>query len=186
MYRVVFEKKLPLRERIRDAPKSQARSKPVVEQKEAETPRGLSVKKELLVKTSDVSQRIVDARQYSSGLFRVRGAWPFDFHPDELIVEQKRVVINYRYFPFGSTTFTIPINKIGFFEVTHSLIFSSLHIRSEEIGSDINATMRWLSHKDAQRVKDIVDGLRLKEADSLEVQQHDIGLLRSTLEALGR
>lgn len=34
--------------------------------------------------------------------------------------------------------------------------------------------------------KDMVDGLRLKEADSLEVQQYDTDLLRRTMEALGK
>lgn len=131
-----------------------------------------------------LDKTVLPASEVSPELFRAKGTWPFDLFPDELIIEVKRIVIKRNYFPFVSTVSTIPINNLLVFELTHSLFFSSLYIR-EAYGDNLNTTFCWLSHKDAQKAKDLVDGLRLKETEAIEVVERDRGKLSLALRILG-
>lgn len=129
-------------------------------------------------------QTLIPANQASQELVRIKGQFPFDLFPDELIVEEKRLVIKRRVFPFYVTTLTIPLSKVTMFEVTHSILFSSLYIKGF-IGSNLETTFQWLSHTAAQKVKDIVDGLRLKDSESIDVLEHEKEHRIYTLERLG-
>ncbi len=127
---------------------------------------------------------VIPASQASIELVRIKGTWPFDLFPDTMIIEEKRIVIKRNNLLF-STTITMPMSRLTIFEVTHSILFSSIHITGYT-GYWIEADMQWLSYKDAQKVKDIVDGIRLKDSESIEILQHDKKTLIKTFETLGQ
>lgn len=129
-------------------------------------------------------KKILPVSEASRELFRARGAWPFDFFPDELVIEEKRIIVKRNMFPFFSTVSTIPINNLLIFELTNSIFFSSVFIKGA-YGDNLATTFCWLTHKDAQKAKEIVDGLRLKESESLEVMEDNKKRLIMALQILG-
>lgn len=112
------------------------------------------------------------ATQVSKVLYRARGVWPFDFMPDELVVEEERIIVTNNYFPYGSDTGTLPMQKISSIEVTHALFFSALTIQCTELHG-FNAKVKWLTHKDAQKVKEIVDGIKIQESAHVKIPETD-------------
>src|SRR3989344_1281373 len=114
-------------------------------------------------------KKIVQARDISMELFRARGIWPFDFYPDELIIEEKRIIIKRCDFPFTTTEYTIPIERLTQFTPTHSLIFSSIYIT----GWQIDTTFQWLAREEAEHAKELVDGLLLKEREVIMIEEED-------------
>ena len=129
-------------------------------------------------------KKILPVSEASRELFRAKGVWPFDFFPDELIIEEKRIIVKRNMFPFFSTISTIPINNFLIFELTHSIFFSSVFIKGA-YGDNLSTSFCWLTHKDAQQAKEIVDGLRLKESESLEVMERNKKRLIMALQMLG-
>ncbi len=136
----------------------------------------------IIHKTSN--RRVVEASNVSSVLLKIKGFWLFDWYPDELIIEEKRVILKRRYFPFFETINTIPVNRITIFEVTHSLFFSGIHIKGS-YGDGIDTTFQWLGHNDAQQAKHVLDGLRIKESESVEIIQNDQSAFTRTLQIIG-
>lgn len=139
---------------------------------------------EPLVAIGKREKTLVPASEASLELARIDGKWPFDFLPDTLIIEEKRLIVKRRTFPFYTTTTTIPINKILMLEVTHSIFYSSIYLKGY-IGYNLEETFQWLSHSDAQRIKDVVDGLRLQDNEAIEVLEHDKKGMSYALEKLG-
>ena len=146
--------------------------------------RGKVHKPEPLVSVGKHGKILIPASQVSMELMRVKGSFPFDLFPDELIIEEKRLVIKRCSFPCFVTTITIPMAKLVMLEVSNSFFFSSLYIRGF-IGYNIETTFSWLSQKTAQKVKDVVDGIRLGESEMVEVLEHDKKNMTYALEKLG-
>jgi hypothetical protein len=123
----------------------------------------------------------ISARDVSPELLRIQGVWPFDFCPDELIVEQKRLIIKRCSFPFTTTIETVPIERLTQFTPTHSLLFSAIYIT----GWQIDTTVRWLKHDEAQRVKEVVDGLLLQGKEHMAIEEDDRQRVVQALQLLG-
>lgn len=139
----------------------------------------------LVVIKKPTNRRIVNASNVSRILFKAKGNWFFDMFRDELIIEEKRIIIKRRYFPFFTHIVSLPVQRITVFEVTHSLFFSEVHIKGS-YGDGWDATFQWLSHKAAQRAKEIVDGLRLRESESIEIASDgDLSNFVRTIEKIG-
>lgn len=115
---------------------------------------------------------VLPASQVSKELFRAKGIWPFDLFPDELIIEEKRIIIKRNIFPFFSTTTTLPVSRLTLFEWNKSIFFSSVFIRGAYT-DNIEITMSWLSHDDAQKAKELIDGLSLKQNETMEIMEGD-------------
>lgn len=115
---------------------------------------------------------------------RIHGTWPFDLAPDELIIQEKRIIIKRNIFPAGGSVISLPLNKLVSFEVNHAFFYSALYIKGE--GESLNYLMQWLKPKDAVRAKEIIDGLRLKQSESIEIKEKDPKKIAKTLESLGR
>ena len=47
-------------------------------------------------------RKFTHASLVSPEIFRVKSVWPFELLPDELIIEEKRIIIKQRVFPFFS------------------------------------------------------------------------------------
>lgn len=129
-------------------------------------------------------RKITKASKISQFLCRVKSFWLFDWFPDELILEEKRIVLKHRYFPFFTSINTIALNRVTVFEVIHSIFFSSIHVRGS-YGDGIDDTFRWLRHSQAQEMKEVVDGLRLRESESIEIENDDRLVMLKTLSLIG-
>jgi len=118
--------------------------------------------------------------EVSQEVMRLKGFWPFDLVPDELIIETKRIVINRRYFPWMKAVITMYIKDIKDCEVTFSLLFASLYLKSE-----VETTVAWLKHSDASRAKEMIDGLVLKEKTEMTMAEEGIERQADAFSQLG-
>lgn len=138
----------------------------------------------VIIKQDNNTVTQVPAIEVSKELLRIRGTWPFDFAPDELIIEEKRIIIKRNNFPVGGSVMSLPFQKLVSFEVNHAFFYSAIYIKGE--GEALNYIMQWLKPKDAIRAKEIVDGLRLKQSESIEIKEKDPHKISQTLQTLGR
>lgn len=123
------------------------------------------------------------ASQVSRELLRIKGSWPFDLAPDELIIEEKRLIIKRNNFPFGGSVVTLPLQKLTTFEVNQAYFYSALYIKGE--GNTLNTIIQWLKPEDALKAKEVVDGLRLKESESIEIKTENKEEMVEALKTLG-
>lgn len=124
------------------------------------------------------------ASQVSRELLRIKGSWPFDLAPDELIIEEKRLIIKRNNFPFGGSVVTLPLQKLTTFEVNQAYFYSALYIKGE--GNTLNTIIQWLKPEDALKAKEVVDGLRLKESESIEIKTENKEEMVEALKTLGQ
>lgn len=128
---------------------------------------------------------VIPATEVSKELLRIKGKWPFDLYPDELIIEEKRIIIKKNLWPFFSNTITIPLSRLTDFELNKSLLFSSIYIRGA-YSDNIEITLSWLPHKDAKKAKEIIDGLSLKLNEALDIVEQDTTRFIRAIRALGQ
>lgn len=126
----------------------------------------------------------IPASEISRELLRIKGTWPFDMAPDELIIEEKRIIIKRNNFPVGGSVITLPLKKLTSFEVNHAILYSALYIKGE--GNTLNYVMQWLKPEDALRAKEVIDGLRLQESEFVEIKDKDPQKIVETLQSLGQ
>ncbi len=119
----------------------------------------------------------------SPELLRIKGTWPYDLNPDELIIEEKRIIIKRNYFPAGGSVITVPVHNLSSFELNHALLFSAVYIK--EKGKEDAIVVQWLKQKAASRAKAIIDGLLLKESESIEIYTTDRRQFVNTLQSIG-
>jgi hypothetical protein len=137
----------------------------------------------VVIKRNNKEAQAVPASEISRELLRIRGTWPFDMAQDELIIEEKRIIIKRNTFPFGRYVLSLPIKKLVSFKVNHAFFYSALYIKGE--GNSLNYVMQWLKPKDAIRAKELVDGLRLQESELIEIKEKDPQKIAQTLESIG-
>ncbi len=125
-----------------------------------------------VVVKKNFERTVVAASQVSAFLYKAKGTWPFDLIPDELVVEEKRLVIKRRYFPFFTVITTVPLSRVTVFELTQSIFFSGIRIKGS-YGDGVDTVFQWLTHDSAQKLKSVVEGLRLKETESVELLNQD-------------
>lgn len=131
-----------------------------------------------------LKKQFLPASLISPELFRLKSIWPFELLPDVLIIEEKRIVIHEKSFPYFITTQTVPLDRIFVFQITKSLFFSSIYIKAD-YSSNVDHTIHWVKHEDAKRAKEIVDGLKLKQAESVKVPEANSDKYMQTLQVLG-
>lgn len=137
----------------------------------------------MIKRTSQTPSNTLPATEATPVLFYAKGKRPFDFIPDELIIEEKRIIVKRHFFPFVTTLTTVPMNKLTNFEVTHSFMYSSVHIKANLIADMV---FSWLDKNDAQEAKEIIDGLRLRDNESIVVLEHGKNRFIQTLQLMGQ
>lgn len=152
-----------------DAPYKNPYDKPEEKKKEKnETPEFEKLYADPMVMVDKYSQKkLTYASLISPEIFRLSSVWPFELMPDELIIQEKRIIIKQKQFPYFISTSSIPIGSLSVFQVDKSLFFSSLYIK----GGNTEHTISWLRHDDARLAKEIIDGLRMKQNESIKITQ---------------
>ena len=138
----------------------------------------------VLVKKDNKEVQPMQASDVSKELLRIKGNQPFDMAPDELIIEEKRIIVKRNSFPAGGSVVTLPIKHLVSFEVNHAILYSAVYIKGQQ--NNVNIVMQWLNPDDAVRAKEVIDGLRLQEAESIEIQEKDPKKIADALQSIGR
>ncbi|MGE5041967.1 MAG: hypothetical protein ACM3IJ_03610 [Candidatus Levyibacteriota bacterium] len=131
-------------------------------------------------------EKLTYASLVSPEVFRMKAFWLFDWFPDELIIEEKRLIIKQKQIPFFITTTTIPLDKLIVFQVTRSIFFSSIYIKGEKEKTEVeDYTISWLKHEDARMAKELIDGLHMKQKEKVEILDNSPRKKIQALQVLG-
>ena len=94
-------------------------------------------------------------------IMRVKNVFPFDFFPDELIIEEARIVFRKRLGPFTKRIYSMLIKDISQSRLTTSLLFGRITI--QDIFGENEITIDYLWKRKAYIVKGILDRLQARE-----------------------
>lgn len=120
-------------------------------------------------------------------LFRTKTVFPFDFFPDDLVIDSEKVSVIIRDF-FGSAQIhSVPIKHISDLSVDHSLFFATLHILPGRVFQNQVMSIRHLKKRDAIRARNIIQGLIIADRENVAVDSiiHSIEGIKE-LEEMGR
>lgn len=103
-------------------------------------------------------------------LFEVKGTFPFDLLPDTVSVDQNKVDIIIREFPFFKRVYSNLIKNINAVTLTTGLFFATLNF--EVTGYETNPPLvKWLPIHDAVRARRIITGLIVVFKEGIELSQ---------------
>ncbi|MCS7091980.1 MAG: hypothetical protein NZM26_01360 [Patescibacteria group bacterium] len=112
------------------------------------------------------SNTLPTTKNFNRELFRVKAYWPFDFFPDELVIQEKTISVIRREFLFSYVE-TIPVKDVGRIVLTHSPFFDSITIIGKNPAHTLEIKM--LPKGKAKVAKEIIDGLLIEDAGGVDV-----------------
>jgi hypothetical protein len=99
----------------------------------------------------------IEPQKGSAVLARFKAVFPFQLFPDELIVEEKRIIWIHRFGPRMCEVVTLLPIDINRVEASAGPIFGHLHVSIPR--HDIEILVDRLTRKDAFFARDLIDGL---------------------------
>jgi len=116
-------------------------------------------------------------------LGRFRSMFPFMLFPDELIVEENRVIWKNWQGPGMTSVISIMATDISNVQASHGPIFGHIHVGSLVGGPEI--LVEKLSRKDAVRARALIEGIILTARERLTVRKKEITKEEEELSQLG-
>lgn len=138
----------------------------------------------VIVKSGEYVVEAKPVSEISKELMRLKAVWPFDFFPNEIIIEEKRLVINIRHFWGSNTLNTMDMKELIVFEVTQSPLFASIFVKGGPMGV-VDFSLNWFKVDEARKAKSLIDGLVMKEKGVIQVPSSDTNKQVEILEQVG-
>ncbi len=123
------------------------------------------------------------AHEASRELMRLTAVWPFDFFPNELIIEEKRLIVNERIFFWSNNVTTMMINDIASANLSTSLLFASFQF--VDTYGNKTTLIKWLKIREATKAKELIDGLIFKSKAKIDIAEENEDERMKALEELG-
>lgn len=118
-------------------------------------------------------------------IFRAKTVFPFDFFPDEIIIDQNKIDIVINIFFSSSDTVTIPFKIVQTAHVSTDLFFGTLTLNLE-FSKENPVAVRFLTRTDAIKAKRIINGLAICEKENIDLSKFDIEDIREKVEEIGK
>lgn len=123
---------------------------------------------------------ITDGEHHSSRVLgRFRQVFPLTLFPDELIIEDLRVVWVKNRGPWMSEIVSIMATDIACVYASRGLLFGQIHIQNLAGGPEI--FVRVLKHKDVYRIRSLVEGIALTSREGLKIKYDNLQTERENL-----
>lgn len=117
-------------------------------------------------------------------LFRCKSVFPFDFFPDELIIDENKVDVRHGLFFMSTQTTSIPYKNIIKATSTTGLFFASLVIEMEVyIQQPDPINFLWI--KDAIKARRIINGLISAHKQGIDLSKIDLEQAKDEVEEIG-
>jgi hypothetical protein len=120
-----------------------------------------------------------------TALYKCKAVFPFDLFPDELSIEPNQVNIRKNFFFFTSRESSIPLKNIADAIVRTTPFFASLQIVDQNFVEN-STEVQFLWKRDAEKARQIIQGLIILSKEGVDVSKLDSKTLRSKLEAIGK
>lgn len=102
-------------------------------------------------------------------LAKFRGVWPFDFFPDEVIINRTNITIIRHYFFFVSQKIICHFDDLVNAHVNAGPFFGSLSIYSKYF-TDGQEDIKWFSRNSAERIHAILQGLLIARKEGVDIK----------------
>lgn len=102
-------------------------------------------------------------------LAKFRGVWPFDFFPDEIIIDKQAVTIVRHWFFGVGQKITCHFDDLVNAEVNVGPFFGSLNIYSKYFTDGVEH-VKWFSASDARRIHAILQGLLIAKKEGVDLK----------------
>jgi len=117
-------------------------------------------------------------------LFRVKAVFPFDFFPNELIIDENSVNIVYKYFFFSREVSSMPFENINACRSSVGLLFGTIYIELE--GYNRNPPpLRYLWRKDAYMARRMITGLITCQKQQIDLRKLDLNEVKEKIMNIG-
>ncbi len=147
-------------------------------------PKDINDKKEIKSPSSDEIELDRTAQGSRRILFKTRTIFPFDFFPDELIIDENKIDIISGIFFFSKDVFSIPIGNISGVNSSFDLFFGQLRIEAWGLNKN-PLPIRFLTKKDAQKARRIISGLILTTKNDIDLKSIPLAKTKLRLEQIG-
>lgn len=117
-------------------------------------------------------------------LIHIKAVWPFDFFPNEIVVDKTRVTIIQKMFFWTRHVTTLLIQDILNVEVSYSFIFGRLEIADKYYSQDpIMINHLWTN--DAKRVASIIQGMVLAYKEQIDIKKIPADVITDKVNDMG-
>lgn len=127
-------------------------------------------------------QTIIDAE--NTPIMHIKAVFPFDFFPNEVIIDKTKVTIIKKYFFWTRQVTTILISDVLNVTVNHGLLFGSLAIADRFFAQD-PFSINYLWKQDAARAASVIQGMVLASKEQIDVKKIPSAKLAQHAESVG-
>ncbi len=117
-------------------------------------------------------------------LYRCKSVFPFDFFPDEIIIDENKVDVKHGLFFLSTQTTSIPFEDIVKATTTTGLFFASLVIEMEAYIQQPEP-VNYLWQKDAIKARRIINGLVSVKKQGVNLRKIDLINATDEVEEIG-
>lgn len=118
-------------------------------------------------------------------IFRAKTVFPFDFFPDEVIIDENKIDIVINIFFSSSDTVTIPFKTVQTAHVSTDLFFGTLTLNLE-FSKENPVIVNFLKKSDAIKARRIINGLAICAKENINLSKFDIEVVREKIEEIGK
>lgn len=127
--------------------------------------------------------QLIAATDQSRVLARFKQIFPLALFPDELIVEELRIIWVHKDAPWSDEIISIMSTDIASIDASAGPFFGRIHIKSLTGGPEIMIDN--LLRKDVYRIRCLVEGVSLSARAGLKVDDEDLDMKREFLARAG-
>lgn len=133
------------------------------------------------VKHRKLLKEVVDSS--NTVLFHAKAIWPFDFFPNEIIIDVARVTILKREFFWTGNIESLYIKDLMHITVETGPFFSTLRLVDTSFDKKKHF-IAYLKRNDAFRAREILQGLVIASKSGVDLTKCDIGFLAPSISEL--
>lgn len=120
-------------------------------------------------------------------IFHLKSFFPFDFFPDELVVDSGKVTIVKNYFYFSKQMRNISLDDIGDVMIETGPLFATLVILDKSAGNVVKEELKihYLDKSMAFEARKLIQGLIICRKEKVDLSGHTDKEIREKVEQIG-
>lgn len=153
----------------------------IIDNTEKNTSKNAKVQK---TKTTEMNKFEKTLEASKGILFQTKSVFPFDFFPNEIVIDENKVDLIYGLFFFSREVFSISIKNINSAGSSSNLFFGELSIELEGYNENPKP-IKYLWRKDAIKARRIINGLITLNKQNVNIARLNIVELKKKVEEIG-
>lgn len=116
---------------------------------------------------------------------KIKAVFPFNFFPDEIIIDETKVSVYHRIFFFSKQIVSVDYKDILNVILDHSLFFATLELVGRFFAEQ-PISVKYLKKKDAILARRVIQGMIIAKKEGIDVSAINIGQLLDKVERVGQ